>query len=193
MQRVGEIGGVNLHRRDVDRDGQWRGPGCGGGAGGAQHPFADLQDQAAFLGDRNEDGGRDVAAIRVLPAQQGFKAADLAGLDVDLRLVDEPQLMTRNGVAKVVLQQPPVAYRGAHGALVEAVDPTAVLLGAVERGVGVRHQLLGRVAILRIQGNANRGADHGIRLGSLVVLMEGVQQGLGDRPRCVRGIDRQKQ
>ena len=48
-------------------------------AGGAQHPFADLQDQAALLGDRDEDRRRDGAALGMLPAQQRLEADDLAG------------------------------------------------------------------------------------------------------------------
>jgi hypothetical protein len=39
-------------------------------AGGGQNPVADFDDQAGFLGDRNEAGRRDRAVGRVMPADQ---------------------------------------------------------------------------------------------------------------------------
>jgi hypothetical protein len=49
-------------------------------AGGAQHPFAERQDEAGLLGQRNEVERRDHAALGVVPAQQRLEAGDLAGL-----------------------------------------------------------------------------------------------------------------
>src|SRR3954447_11335059 len=42
------------------------------GAGGAQHPPADREDEAGLLGERDELAGRDGAEVRVAPAQQGL-------------------------------------------------------------------------------------------------------------------------
>ena len=40
---------------------------------------AELHDQPAAFGDRDEIGGRDRAAARMLPAQQRLEAGDAAG------------------------------------------------------------------------------------------------------------------
>ena len=45
---------LELHRRQVDRDGHLLRPLRRFGAGGPQHPFADLVDQADFLSERDE-------------------------------------------------------------------------------------------------------------------------------------------
>ena len=57
-----------------------------------QHPFADRHDQADFLGERDELVGRDQPALGMVPAQQRLEAGDLAGLQVDERLVVELEL-----------------------------------------------------------------------------------------------------
>ena len=41
-------------------------------------PAAELEDQPAFLGDRNELGRADLAAVLVVPARQRLEAGDLA-------------------------------------------------------------------------------------------------------------------
>ena len=62
-------------------------------AGALEHPAAERDDQAGILRDRDERRRRDGAAHRVLPAQQRLVAADLAGLQVEDRLVGERQLL----------------------------------------------------------------------------------------------------
>ena len=80
-QRIGptvsaEIALAQLAGRDVDRDAQGLEAGMDPAghfdAGGGQNPVADFDDQAGFLGDRNEAGRRDRAVGRVIPADQGF-------------------------------------------------------------------------------------------------------------------------
>ena len=67
LDHVDEIGAAELQRRDVDRDGEAR-PGLAVEAGAAQHPGAELDDQAAMLGDGDEFDRRDFAARRMRPA-----------------------------------------------------------------------------------------------------------------------------
>ena len=135
---------MNLYSRYVHGDGQIARPFGGLRAGGPHHPLADLEDQPALLGDRDELAGRNIAALRMAPAHERLEPGDIAGLDIDLRLVDEAQLVAGTRMAQVVLDHAAVAHRCAHLHLVEAIDAAAVLLGAIERGVGVLHQRLAR-------------------------------------------------
>ena len=75
--RSASVGAFELDRRDVDREPDMRRPGRGLGAGGAQHPFAELVDQAGVLRDRDEFGRRDHAAFGMAPAQQRLAAGHL--------------------------------------------------------------------------------------------------------------------
>ena len=94
---------MELHRRNIDGHDERAVPGRRLAAGGAQNPFADLQDQAALFGDRDEDIGRDGAALGMLPAQQRLEAEDLAGRQVLLRLIGEAQFAARNRMQQIVL------------------------------------------------------------------------------------------
>ena len=59
---------------------------AGGGAGGADHPFADLRDQADFLGDGDEQIGAHRPARRMVPADQRLEADDpLVGFEALMR------------------------------------------------------------------------------------------------------------
>ena len=60
-------------------------------AGGAQHPFADLQDQPALFGDRDEDVRRDRAAHGCCQRSSASKPRTSPVVDVLLRLIDETQ------------------------------------------------------------------------------------------------------
>ncbi|MNL88863.1 hypothetical protein D3C87_2188490 [compost metagenome] len=46
----------------------------------AEHPFTNVDDQAARFGQRDELQRADHAALRMLPADQRFGLVDLAGL-----------------------------------------------------------------------------------------------------------------
>jgi hypothetical protein len=92
--RVHEIGLPELVHADIDRPAS-TGPDRGDvaqrrqlGAGGAQHPFAQVDDQARLLRHRDERCRRHrVRAAGCCPAQQGFGADHLVGFRTDLRLV----------------------------------------------------------------------------------------------------------
>src|SRR5581483_5462045 len=88
---------TELARRQVHGDRQGpraaRLPGDDVGAGAAQHPFADLNDEPAFFQNRDELRGQDHAARRMLPAKQRLGAARTLGLQLELRLVGEPELL----------------------------------------------------------------------------------------------------
>ena len=129
-------------------------------AGGAQHPFAERQDQAGFLGQRDEVGRRDHAALGMIPAHQRLEAGDLAGLQVEDRLVVDLELAVGDGLAQVELERAARLQPLVHLALEEAVRAAAVALGEVERHVGVLQQQVGVGAVVRRDGDADAGADH---------------------------------
>src|SRR5262249_47820155 len=58
----------------------------------SERPVANGQDHAGFFGGLNEFARRQEAAFRVLPADERFKANDLAGGKLDLGLVVEHKL-----------------------------------------------------------------------------------------------------
>ena len=126
---------------------------------GPQHPFADLADQAGFLGQRNELGRRDRPAGRMLPADQRFEPGDLLAGGADDRLVMDRQLAALDRLAKIVLEQLALGRLAVHRRFVEAVLAAAGGLGRVEREVGIADQRVGAGPARVADGDADRGAD----------------------------------
>ncbi len=92
---------LELQRRDVHGDrhfGAARAPHGSLGYGTLEHPVADRDDEAAFLGHRDELARRDFAQLRIAPTDQRLGADDAAGTELDLRLVvqAEPPLRERH-------------------------------------------------------------------------------------------------
>ena len=119
LDHVDEIGAAELQRRNVDRDGQAR-PGLAVEAGAAQHPVAELDDQAGMLGDRDEFGRRDLAAGRMGPAAERLDADHGLAALVDDRLVEQLQAVVFDRVAQVGLEQLAVGEVGVHRRVVDA-------------------------------------------------------------------------
>ena len=134
---------AELARGDVDADAQAGRPQRRLGAGLAQHPVADLGDQpAVLLGGGQEAARREQAVLGVLPADQGLDGHDAAVLEVDDRLVVQPQLILGQRAAQALLDPDPVAQAPAHRAVEDLVGPAATGLHAVHGGVGVLQQAL---------------------------------------------------
>ncbi len=128
-------------------------------AGGAQHPFAERQDQSGFLRQRDEISRRDHAALRVVPAHQRLEAGNLAGLQIKDRLVVNLELAVGDGLAQVELERAARLQTLVHLALEEAMGAAAVALGEVERHVGVLQEQVGIGAVVGRDGDADAGAD----------------------------------
>ena len=60
--------------------------------------------------------GEIVAADRMVPAQQRLEADDLAAVDLRLRLIDQTQLVVRDGMPQVVLDAAAFADLRSHAA-----------------------------------------------------------------------------
>ena len=152
-----------LPRREVHRHGERLGavgfPCAQVGARLPQHPFADRNDEPAFLQDRNEVRRRDDAAARMVPAQERLGAARALALQVELRLIDEAEFAALERAAKLG----PEERAGARalvdlgGKELEAVS--ARLLGAVHGGVGGAEERLDILAVGGEKRDADAGAD----------------------------------
>ncbi len=83
-------------------------------AGLLQHPGADRHDEAGLLGDRDEVHRRDHAAGRVVPTHQGLEARQIAGIEIDDRLIEHEQLFAAQGLVQVGLDPQPVTGAALH-------------------------------------------------------------------------------
>ncbi|MNM59370.1 hypothetical protein D3C81_706210 [compost metagenome] len=150
-----QVGILELHRRQVDRHRLLAVPAGRLLAGQVQRPVAQFVDQPGFLGDGDEVHGHDHATGRVLPAQQRLIAGNAAGLLVDHRLVVQLQLAQVQRGAQVGFHQAALARGDVQFDVEALVAVAAVALGLVQRHVGVAQQLLGLVAVIRRNGNAD--------------------------------------
>ena len=115
-----EIALAELRRGEVDRELDVRRPMRRLGAGAADDPFAEPDDQPGFLRDRDEPVGRNDAQLRVAPPHQGLRAAHAPGREGDDGLVVQLELAARDRRAQVVLERVPRARLGFHLWLEEA-------------------------------------------------------------------------
>ena len=129
-----------------------------------QHPFADVQDEVGFLGERNEMRGRDVAVPGQPPAQQGLGADDAAVAQVDFRLVADIELVALQRAAQLALQHQPLDRRGVHLRGVEGEGVAAVLLGVVHGRVGVADDVDDVFRVARAEGDADAGRQEDLVL-----------------------------
>src|SRR5208283_5306507 len=89
-------------------------------AGVAQRPRAKSLDHPRFLGDGDELGRADHAALRIAPAQQRLHAERPAGIHVDLRLIDKEELIVHHPAPHVGLELQARLYADVHVRGVEA-------------------------------------------------------------------------
>ena len=110
------------------------------GADHLEHVAGEPLDQPGVLRQRDEVVGRDVAALGVLPAQQRLGADDLAGRQVDLRLVVDRQLVGAQRVAQVAQQLQPLGRAALITGPVQQ-RPEMRRLRRVHGRVGTLHEL----------------------------------------------------
>ena len=158
LDHVDEVGAAELQRRDVDGDGQAR-PVAAVEAGAAQHPLAELDDEAGVLGDRNELRRRDLADGRMGPARQRLDADHVVAAGIDDRLIGGLEAVVLDRVQQVAFQELAVGQVGVHRRVIDAGAVAALVLGAVERHVGVAQDVGGIARAAVDHGDADRGAD----------------------------------
>ena len=120
-----------------------------------------MQDQIRLLGDGDELRRPDVAVRRVVPARERLEADDLAGRDRGLRLIVDFQLVVLDRLAQLLRQDAALAHRFVHVGGEEADARAALLLGAVEREVGVGEQLARVFAVAREHGRRRSSCRRG--------------------------------
>lgn len=101
-----------------------------------------------FLGQRNEAVGRHQTLAGAVPADQRLETADPA-CAIDLRLVNDRQLMVFDGAAQGRFQRKTVLCRLIEVAGIETVPSFAAFLGVVHRHIGHPQQA---IEVLRIVG-----------------------------------------
>src|SRR4029453_12557845 len=112
-------------------DTDWIRPVDGLSASLAEHPLAELIDQAGLFADRNEFVGRDDAAFGGAPSQRGFAGADLSALDIDDRLKINFQAAVDDRLTQFEFQASPRPGAFINAGFEEPVGPPPVALGAV--------------------------------------------------------------
>ena len=95
----GEV--CELGEGDVDRDGEVVGDVFCCGEDGSEEVACELTMEAGFFGERNELVGRDETMFRMLPASEGFEAAEEAGSQFDERLEVRHDLVAFERSAKI--------------------------------------------------------------------------------------------
>ena len=129
------------------------------GAGRAQDPFADRDDEPGELRDGDEFARRDEAQLRVAPAQERLGPEDLGRLEVEEGLEVELELVVGDGLAEAALEGEALDGLGVHGGRVELVVVAPLLLGPVHRRVGVADERFRVVTVRRIDGDADARRD----------------------------------
>jgi hypothetical protein len=149
------------------------------GAHAIQYPFADVQDEAGLLGERNELRRRDIAVSRQPPAQQRLGADHPAVAQVHLGLVQDHQLVALQGAPQLALQHQALDRRGIHLRHVERAGIAAVLLGVIHGRVGIADQIDDVLGIVRADGDADAGGQ--VHL--LLIHVEGAADFIEQRAR----------
>src|SRR5215471_3649317 len=140
LNRLDEIRPPELQRRNIDRDRHAR-PIAPVEAGAAQDVFAKLDNRARVFGDRNKACRRDFAMHRMDPARQRFDADQPPAAAIDNRLIDDVQLAVFDRLTKRAFEQFAVRQLGVHRRVIDAGAIAALVLGAIERHVGVTHKI----------------------------------------------------
>ncbi len=124
-------------------------------AGRACDPAAHLDDQAAILGDFDEPVRRDLAVLRIAPAQQRLHARDPVVAQAELRLKTQLQTVILDCVPQTGFQIQPVAQTAAHCRGIHGNRGRRAALRLVHRDVGMLEHGGNVVAIIRIDREPN--------------------------------------
>ena len=127
--------------------------------GAARDEFAKLDNEARMFGDRNKARRRDFTLHRVNPARQRFHADQPLAAAIDDRLIDDVELAVFDRLAERAFEQFAVRQIGVHRRVVDAGAVSALVLGAIERHIGIAQDVGGVLGAAVDHGNADRRAD----------------------------------
>src|SRR5918996_5545440 len=183
-----QIAVAKLDRREVDRDSDL-GPGGGPSAGRAQDLLAERKDQAGVLGDRDEVLGRHPAPLVMMPARERLDPDRLLAPGVELELVVDLELAAQERGAEVALERLAGLQAAVHLRLEETEGVAALLLGPVERDVGVLEQTPGLLGIVRGERDADARGDDDLVAVELERLDQRFPQTAAQLPGLFRPLD----
>jgi hypothetical protein len=153
--------GEQLGGGDVDRHLQVRAgglPASGLGDGQPQRALGDRRHQPEPAGRAEELPGRHQAAARVAPAHQRLDRSDVAGVQVDLRLVPELELVADHGLAQLGTEFQTAARVVVTFGVVDAARHV-IGLGLGERDVRAAQQVSGVPCGVVGDGDAEGGVQ----------------------------------
>ena len=176
---------LELHRRHVDGHAGLERPGRDFSAGFVQHPSADLDDLAVFLGSRNEGLGRNDAKAWPRPAHQRLHAHQFAGLQRTLRLVGDRQFVALAGVAQRDVQHLTLLQPFTHLARKHCMGIARQRHRLVERGIGMPEQDFRIVTGHFRIGEPQRGADDGALPADGIRQHDALEDALAEPPRLL--------
>ena len=126
-------------------------------AGLLQCPAAQVGNQPALFGQRDEAGWRNLAQLGMGPARQGLHAIQTAGGHFDLRLIVQAQAAAFERLAQCSLQCQTLLGQAVHFAAEETETAAPLALGLVHGHVGAVHQGLHIPAVHGKHCNAHAG------------------------------------
>ena len=148
-----------------------------------EYPIAEQDDQAAFLGERDEAVRRHETALGVIPAEQRLEAEQALGVGGEDRLVKDPKVLVFDRASHLVFELKALARLMVHVWVEQLSRVLAVRLDEVHGLVGVSEEPFE----VRLGCGSERNPDaHGERVLARVD-REGsanrLAQSLGDRAR----------
>jgi len=154
--------------------------------GFAQYPTANRHDQSAFFGHRNELIRRDGPMLRILPADQRFRAGNGARRQIEFRLIKKMKFTLRQSTLQPPFDKQPFACAGIHVGPEKLVIVAAIHLGVIHRDIGAFHHGIHITAIIGI--NADTNAQGNVKLMVLDLVRQGkcCNQFLGDMGGILR-------
>ncbi|HYC46043.1 MAG TPA: diguanylate cyclase [Burkholderiales bacterium] len=159
-EHVAEAALPQLPRGEIDRERHRphpRGPPSGQLlARGVYHPFADGRDEPGLFEQRDEFAWRDEGAPARLPPQQGFKPADPARVDRDLRSVMQPDFLLIERVAQLRFELEPRERPLVHFRGVELKVVAPARLRAVHGDIGIAHVAVRLLECVRGEDSVGR-------------------------------------
>ena len=177
---VGQRAVTELDGRYVDRHAQVRGPPHGLEASLFEHPGAKGNDQAAFLGQRDELDRRHKPTRGVKPPQKRLATRDIPAFGAHIRLEIQGELVATEGGPEVLHDLLSFLQAEISVGREESIGTPARELGAIQRGIGVLQQFFGCVAVGAGERDADAHPDGDVGLLQDEGLGEPIDQPLAD-------------
>jgi hypothetical protein len=125
----------------------------------------------------------------MVPARERLDAYRLLGPQIDLELIVDLELAAGEGGAQVVLERAAVLQAAVHLRLEEAEGVAPLVLGAIERNVGVLEKASGLLSIARGERHADAGRGDDLVAIEVERLDQRREQAATKRLRLIRLLD----